>query len=130
MMPPALALLATGSDRLLHPLHHAQTAAFRHQTHRLGAFTRVAAAYVAHRSSENHAALTRHNELGLAARSTAPATDDDAAGLAAAVPSAPATATAMLDPAGQTDAHMRATMDPRDLLRAIADSDTKRPRPS
>ncbi|TKA51341.1 hypothetical protein B0A53_05272 [Rhodotorula sp. CCFEE 5036] len=107
-----------------------ETAAFRHQTHRLGAFTRVAAAYVAHRSSENHAALTRHNELGLAARSTAPATDDDAAGLAAAVPSAPATATAMLDPAGQTDAHMRATMDPRDLLRAIADSDTKRPRPS
>ena len=103
----------------------AQTAAFRHQTHRLVAFTRVAAAYVAHRSSENHAALTRHNELGLAVRSTAPApaTDDGAAGLAAAVPSA------TIDSAGQTDAQMRATMDPRDLLRAIAVSDTKR-RPS
>ncbi|KWU44790.1 hypothetical protein RHOSPDRAFT_17350, partial [Rhodotorula sp. JG-1b] len=102
-----------------------ETAAFRHQTHRLVAFTRVAAAYVAHRSSENHAALTRHNELGLAVRSTAPApaTDDGAAGLAAAVPSG------TIDSAGQTDAQMRATMDPRDLLRAIAVSDTKR-RPS
>ncbi|GAA5860867.1 hypothetical protein JCM3774_003169 [Rhodotorula dairenensis] len=114
------------------------TAAFRHQTHRLLAFTRVAAAYVTHRSSETHAALTRHNELGTAARSTAPpptatgaTAPEGAAGLASALPvsgplasSTTATATGSGPPVG-SDAQTRA-MDPRDLLRAIAESDLKR----
>ncbi|GAA5991029.1 hypothetical protein JCM10908_006510 [Rhodotorula pacifica] len=109
-----------------------ETAAFRHQTHRLSAFARVAAAYIAHRSSETHAALTRHNELGLAP----PAADDQAsgggagggegttAGLARAVPASAAAAAGSETSSTTT----RAAMDPRDLLRAIADSDTKRRR--
>lgn len=126
----------TGAQKLIPCACH-QTAAFRHRTHRLLAFTRVAAAYVAHRSAETHAALTRHNELGTAARSTAPppagaAAPEGAAGLAGVVPvSGPAATPALTSvtatgagPAN-TDAQTRA-MDPRDLLRAIAESDSNR----
>lgn len=93
-----------------------QTAAFRHQTHRLSSFARVASAYIAHRSSETHAALSRHNELGVAQSATTSADDGSGAsgaGLAQAVPVG-----------GEQPQHR--AMDPRDLLRAIADTDTKR----
>ncbi|BGP56525.1 hypothetical protein JCM8202v2_004146 [Rhodotorula sphaerocarpa] len=116
-----------------------ETADFRHRTHRLAAFSRVAAAYIAHRSAETHAALARHTELGATASSTAATAaaaaggaDDGSghgasgAGLAQALPtsaSAAAAAAAAAAPAEST--HLRG-VDSRDLLRAIADADTKR----
>lgn len=96
-----------------------QTVALRHLTHRLSSFTRLASAYISHRSSETHTALARHTQQGLVgstgetegAKGAGDAGGSGGSGLAAATQ-------ASVDAEG-------AALDPRDLLRAISATDAR-----
>ncbi|GAA5972034.1 hypothetical protein JCM11641_002464 [Rhodosporidiobolus odoratus] len=103
-----------------------ETASLRHLTHRLTSFTRVADAYITHRTSETHRSLTLRSQQGLldapssassssaptgAAREAADQQSGDGAGLASAVGNIGS---------GSGDVARGGSLDMRDLLRAIS----------
>ncbi|BGP17595.1 hypothetical protein JCM10213_001245 [Rhodosporidiobolus nylandii] len=98
-----------------------ETANLRHLTHRLSSFSRVASAYIAHRTSETHRALGVQQQQGLleapssaAAREAEAQSGTGAGGLAAA-----------LGGAGPTPRSESGALDMRDLLRAISRADVR-----
>ena len=106
---------ATDRPEIQHAL--VGTAQLAHAAHRLQGFVRAASAYVRHRGRETHTAL---GQLGGASSAGAAAAGGEGAGLAAAAASVDGAAgTASASAQG-------ASVDARDLLRAIAGADSAR----
>ncbi|GAA5825154.1 hypothetical protein JCM11251_006122 [Rhodosporidiobolus azoricus] len=111
LAPSAMEEEAEGVDRRILEAQ-IETAQFRHLTHRLSSFARLAQSYITHRSSETHRALASQASLGLG---PAPQEGEaDQSGLATVLAGWGAVA-----PAREGEG----TLDVRDVLRAISRAD-------
>ncbi|GAA5908759.1 hypothetical protein JCM6882_008199 [Rhodosporidiobolus microsporus] len=96
-----------------------ETAQFRHLTHRLSSFSRLAQSYIAHRSSETHRALAAQasHGLGVGGREGAVGEDEaEQAGMAGALGGVGVGA-------GGAGGERDGALETRDLLRAISRAD-------